>query len=104
MPWRARDGAAGRVSDHAGEVADQKDDGMSEILEVLELAEKDGMSKVKVRRSGIEAGFYAERFVGGTRAFQFRAKFGFADYLSGTLLDVGELLINGRKVRHRQTL
>ena len=33
---RARGGAARRIADHAGEIADQKNDGVAEVLKMLE--------------------------------------------------------------------
>ncbi len=52
--WRTRGGAAGGVSDHAGKVADQKDDRVSEILEVLELAQHHGVTEVQIGRGRVK--------------------------------------------------
>ena len=41
---RARGRAARGVADHAREIADQKCDGMSEVLKMLQLAQQDGVA------------------------------------------------------------
>ena len=58
---RARHVAAGGVADHAGHIADQEDDGVAQVLEVLHLAQQDGVAQVQVGRGGVEAGFDAQR-------------------------------------------
>ena len=58
---RAGDVAAGRIADQAGHVADQEDHGVAQILEVLHLAEQDGVAQVQIGRGGIEAGLDAQR-------------------------------------------
>ena len=53
--------AAGRVADQAGHVADQKDDLMPEILEVLQLADQDRVPEMQVGGGGVEARLHADR-------------------------------------------
>src|SRR5438045_1771222 len=48
---RARDFLAGRIADHSGEVADDEDDAMSELLKMLHLPDDDGVSEMQVWRS-----------------------------------------------------
>src|SRR2546430_7578189 len=50
----ARDGAARRVADHSGKIADQKNYRMPEVLKVLELADQHRMSQVQVGRGRIK--------------------------------------------------
>ena len=50
---------AGRITDHAGEIADQEDHLMSEFLKVLELVDQDRMAQMQIRRGRIEACFHA---------------------------------------------
>ena len=92
--WRARDVAPRRIADHAREVADQEDDGVSHVLEMFELANEDSMAQVQVGRGWIEAGFYAQRFAGSARLLQLLAQLGFANDLRGAFANVGELLVN----------
>ena len=49
---------AGRIADHAGEVADQENHLMSEFLKVLELVDQDRMAQMQIRRGRIEACFH----------------------------------------------
>jgi hypothetical protein len=57
----AGDVLAGRVADHAGEVADQEDHLMAQILELAHLVQQHGMAQVQIRRRRIEAGLDAQR-------------------------------------------
>ena len=66
----AGDVAAGGIADERGEVADEEDDLVAEILEVLELAHEHGVAEVQVGRGGIESGLDAERHAGLARFFQ----------------------------------
>src|SRR5207247_8830156 len=52
---------AGRVTDHAGEIADEEDHLMAKVLEVLQLVDEDGVPEMEVRRGVIDAGLAAER-------------------------------------------
>ena len=57
----ARHVLAGRIADHSGEVADQENHLMTEILELAHLVEQHGMAEVQIRRGRIEAGLDAQR-------------------------------------------
>src|SRR5206468_3724625 len=50
----ARLRASRRIPDHAGEVADDDDDLVAEILEIAQLLEHHGVSKVEVRSGRVE--------------------------------------------------
>ena len=97
---RARSGAPGRVADHASEVADQKNDGVAEVLKMFELAKKHGVAEMKVGRSGIESRLYAQRLAGGARFFELGAEFTLADDFRGAFFYVGELFVNRGEVGH----
>ena len=94
---RAGDIAARRIADQPGHVADQKDDGMAQVLKVLHLAQQDGVAKVQVGRGGIKAGFHPQRTVvlqGGGQAL---AQIFFANQFGEALFQVRQLLLNRRK-------
>ena len=57
----ARDVLATRVADHAGEIADQKNHLMAEILKLAHLVEQHRVTQVQVRRSRVETGFHTQR-------------------------------------------
>ena len=52
---RARDVAAGRIADHAGEIADQEHDVVAEILQLPQLVELDRVPEMEVGTGRIEA-------------------------------------------------
>ena len=52
---RPRGGAARGIADHAGEIANQKNYGVAEILKMLELAEQHGVAEMQIGRGGIDA-------------------------------------------------
>ncbi|MNT02548.1 hypothetical protein D3C72_1370500 [compost metagenome] len=58
---RARDVAAGRIADHRGEIADQEDDLMAQILQLTHLVENDGVPEVQIWCSRVQAEFDAQR-------------------------------------------
>ena len=75
--------------EHAGEVANQEDDGVPEVLKVLELAQKHGVPKVKVGSRRVKPGLYAQGPAGLTRFLQFFPQFGLLYDLRGALPDAG---------------
>ena len=48
------------VADHAGEVADQENDLMPQVLELAHLVQQDGMADMQVGRGRVEAGLDAQ--------------------------------------------
>ena len=58
---RPRRVLAGRVADHPGEVADQKQDVMAELLELAQLVQEHGVAEVQVGRGRVEARLDAQR-------------------------------------------
>ena len=85
---RPRQVATGGVADHAGEVADQKNDVMAEILQLPQLVELNGVSQMEVGSSGVEAFLDAQRLA----PRELRDKLGFDDQLVGAAHEYGELV------------
>src|SRR5258706_15808994 len=50
-----------RITDHSGEIPDQKNDVMTKILKLPELVDQYSMSEMKIRCSRIEAGLAPQR-------------------------------------------
>jgi hypothetical protein len=58
---RARGVLARGVPDHPGEVPDQEDRRMPQLLELAHLVDEDRVAEVQVRGSGVEPGLNAQR-------------------------------------------
>jgi len=58
---RARFTLAGRVAHHGGEIADQKDDLMAQLLELTHLFHQHRVAEVQVGARRIETRFHAQR-------------------------------------------
>ena len=71
--------AAGWVADESGNIANQKNHGMTEILEVFHLPKQDGVAKMEIGSGGIEPGFDAQRAAGFFGLNQALAQFFFAN-------------------------
>ena len=98
---RARGDAARGIADEAGEVSDQEDDGVAHVLKVLELADEHGVADVQVGRGGIESGFDAHGLAGSDGALDALAQVALANDLGGALAEVGQLLVDGWELRHK---
>lgn len=61
---RAGGGASARVADHGGEVADDEDGVVAEVLELAEFGEADGVAEVDIWGGGIDTHFDAEGALG----------------------------------------
>ncbi len=88
---RARPRAAGRVADQAGEISDQKDDRVAEILKVFHLAQQHGVAEVQVGGGGVETDLYLERHSGPERLLELAEGLLLADDFDGPSPQVGEL-------------
>ncbi|EXI68447.1 MAG: hypothetical protein AW08_01229 [Candidatus Accumulibacter adjunctus] len=86
----AGDVLAGRVADHAGEVADQEHDVVAEVLEVSQLVDQYGMSEVQVGCRRIETGLDAQ----WAPALQLVPQFRFDQELLGAAPDLPELIVH----------
>ena len=93
-----------RIADHPGEVADQEDHRVAQILKVLKLPQHHGVAQMQIRRSRIHAKLHTQRFARGPRLFELRAQIGLADNFRRSLLEVGELFVNRRKICHHKPL
>ena len=58
------------VADQPGEVADEEDHLVAQVLEMLELVDEDRVPQVQVRRGGVKPGLDPERLAGGYRLLQ----------------------------------
>src|SRR5208337_5639526 len=67
--------ASRRIADHPGEISDEKDHSVSEILKVFELAQQNGVSQMQIRSRRIEARLHPQRVPRSQRAFELRAQF-----------------------------
>ena len=75
-----------------GKVADQEDDGVAEVLKVLQLAHEHRVAEVQVGRGRVEAGFDAQWLAGEARGFEAFAQVGEADDLGRAFLEQVELV------------
>ena len=67
---------------------------------MLELAQQHGVAEMQVGRSGIKAGFDAQRLAGGARLLQLGAQLRLFDDFRRAFLDVGELFVNRSESGH----
>ena len=68
---RAGGVAAARVANEGGEVANEEDDGVAQVLQLAQLVEYDGVAQMDVGRGGVQAQFDAQRLAGGFGAGEF---------------------------------
>src|SRR5712672_2421462 len=61
---RTRDRAARRVANHSGEIPDEKNHRVAQVLEMLELANEHCVPNVKIRRRGIKARLHSHGVAG----------------------------------------
>src|SRR6266446_9738772 len=97
---RPRSRASRRIADHSGEIPDQKNDRVSEILKMFQLAQQHRVPQMQIGRGRIKARLHSQRLARSERAFELGAQFGFLDDLCRTLLDVCQLFVNRWKVSH----
>ena len=91
---RTRGRAARWVADHAGEIADQEDGSVAEILKVLQLAQNHRVAEMQVGSGRVHAELHAQRFARGARLLQLGAQVGFADDFRGALLEIRQLFVD----------
>ncbi len=89
----ARDGAPCRVANQRSKIADQKDNLVPKILEVLELAHQHGMAQVQVRCCRVKARLDAQRRAGTPRLLQPLAQVRDTNNLGCALLQQVELFL-----------
>ena len=91
----ARLGASRGISDHAGEIADDDDDLVAEILEVSELLEHDRVPQVQIRGGRVETQLDLERCAGRPGALKFLYQLRLNDDLGRPSAEAGHLLVDG---------
>lgn len=91
--------ATGRVADEAGHVADQEDDLMAEVLEVLHLPEQYGMAQMKIGGGGVEPSLHTQR----AAQFEPLSEILFPDHFREAFAKVGDLFVD-RNRSHFQPL
>ena len=92
--------ATGGVADQAGEIADQEDHAVAELLEVAHLAQQHGVAEMQIGCRRVEAGLDRQRFAGDAGPLQLGAQLVLVDQVDGTALQQFELLGNRRKPAH----
>src|ERR1035438_7416126 len=88
------------IAYHSGEISDEEDDRVAEVLKMFELAQQDRVPQVQIGSGWIEARLHPQRFARSERTFEFGAQFGFLNNLRRALLDVCQLFVNRWKVSH----
>ncbi len=94
--------AAGRIADHAGEVADDHDDLVAQILKVPELPQDDRMTQVKVGRGWIEPQLDPQRRAGASRSLELLGELGLHDDVDGTPPDDLQLRVDRGELHEAQ--
>ena len=89
------------ITNHSGEITDQEDHGVAQVLKMLELADEHGVSHVEIRSRGIKTGFHAHWLAGLQRVLKALAQLALVDNLRRALLDVSQLFFYRRKVWHQ---
>ena len=92
---RARFGLAGGIADHRGEIADQENGGVAQILKMLQLAQHDGVAEMNIGRRGIHAEIRAQRLTGFRGLLELCLQVFVANDFRRSLFQIGELLVNG---------
>lgn len=91
----SRFGAAGGVADAGGEVADDEDGLVAEVLELAELAEDDGVAEVDVGCGGVHAELDAEGFAVAGGFFELMLQFGVGVGMLAAGEELGEAEVGG---------
>ncbi len=84
----------------AGGVADEKDDGVAELLKVAQLAHEHGVAQVQVGRGRIESGLHAQGAAGFAAVFKALAQVAHADDLRRAFLKQVHLFVYWQEMIH----
>ena len=87
--------APGRVADQAGEVADEKDHLMPQVLQLAHLVEHHCVADMDVRCGRVQPQFDAQGLAGGLGTAQFFHPFGLRNQLFTAAQGHGQRLLNG---------
>ncbi len=98
--------APGRVTDHRSEIADQKDDLMTQILHLAHLVQDDRMSEMDVGRRRVEAELDPQRLVRRLSSCELLRDLRFDQEFVGAAFEHGELLgdIHGHDIQVRKAM
>src|SRR6185503_10470076 len=77
-----------------GEVADEKNRDMAQLLKRAQLANNDRVAQVDVRRGRVSAKLDAQGFSRRGRLFELRAQLVFANDLGGAFSKIGQLFVD----------
>jgi len=91
----ARRGAAARITDHRGEVADDEDRLVAQFLKLAKLGKAHRVAEMNVGRGGIDSELHPE----GTAQREFGGEFLLAENLRTTAGEVGKLFGKPAHVR-----
>ncbi len=92
---RAGGVAPGRIADARGEIADEKNDRVAQILQLPELVEHHGVADMNVGRGGVEAEFDAQRLAGLVAAGQFGDPVGLHQQFGAAAFGDGQCVAHG---------
>src|SRR5205823_4619130 len=90
----ACDGSARRIADQSGEISNQKDADMAEILKMFHLPDQHRVADMNIRRGRIKACLDAQRRPGALRALQFFEQLFFTNDVDRAAADMLELFLN----------
>ena len=88
-----RCGLSRRITDQAGEVADEKNRDVAQFLEGAELTDHDRVPEMDVGRGRIGAEFHAQRFACFGRLLQLLAQLSFTNDLDCSFAEVREFFV-----------
>ena len=91
---RARFGYARGIANHRGEIANQKDGGVAQILKMFQLAQHDGVAEVEIGGRGVHAEIHAQRLPGFQRFIKACLERFFGNNFRDAFFDVSELLFD----------
>ena len=92
---RARIVATRRVTNHRGEIADQKDHGVTEVLKLTQLVQHHRVTNVQIRARRIKPQLRAQRRAGRDALFNFLEHLSFDEEFVTAALHDGELVLGG---------
>ena len=90
---RPRHRPSRRVANHPGEVANQKNRRVPQILKVLQLAQHDRVPQMQVGRGRVHSQLHPQRFARGARLLQLCPQIGLADNLRRALFQIRQLFV-----------
>ncbi len=101
MSWGRVAFLPGRVADHAGEVADQKNRDVAQLLKSAELANYDCVAQMNIGSGRIGPKLHAQRLAGFGRLLELRTQFGLANDLGGPFAEISELFVDVHRGTHQ---